>query len=187
MCIWSLVFICSYKPSAIHYRVISFRPLYQFWGSSFLEIPGSRPTAVSMPFIYRSHKEEPEPQRGCMGVMFKNVYIYVSLNTHVHTWIIRQRDEAFWGERQEEGCKRRCKVIICVCFERWMNGVKIALICRGTVLPSGLMSAPGWPQSRRFTGLIKHRLRVGSGEAVQTGTGSPLSSSLPPLCSPPSS
>lgn len=36
-----------------------------------------------------------------------------------------------------------CEVIICVCFERWMNRVKIALICGGTVLPSGLMSVPG--------------------------------------------
>lgn len=42
-----------------------------------------------------------------------------------------------------EGHARGCEVIICVCFERWMNGVKIALICRGTVLPSGLMSVPG--------------------------------------------
>lgn len=65
-----------------------------------------------------------------------------------------------------------------------MNGVKIALICRGTVLPSSLMSAPGWPQSHRFTGLIKHRLRLGSGDAGQTSTISPIlspSSLLPSI------
>ena len=42
-----------------------------------------------------------------------------------------------------EGHARRGEGIIWVCFERWVNGGKIALICRGTVLPSGLMSVPG--------------------------------------------
>ncbi len=72
--------------------------------------------------------------------------IFVSLSAHAHTQIIGRRDEAF-GAREEGRrgcvCARGCEVIICVCFERWMNRVKIALICRGTVLPSGLMSVPG--------------------------------------------
>lgn len=82
---------------------------------------------------------------------------------HTHTHKNNRMKEIRHLGQERRSCSRGCEVIICVCFERWMNGVKIALICRATVLPSGLMSVPGWPQSRRFTGLIKHRLRVGSG------------------------
>jgi len=73
----------------------------------------------------------------CVGVMCKYVYICVPECTH--------KEMRHLGQEKEEGGGdvRWYKVIICVFFERWMNGVKIALICRGTVLPSGLMSVPG--------------------------------------------
>lgn len=91
----------------------------------------------------KATKKRPS-QRVC--VMCK--YVYICVPECTHTQIIRRRDEAF-GAREKGGewgrclCVRGCEVIMCVCFERWMNGVKIALICRGTVLPSGLMSVPG--------------------------------------------
>lgn len=126
-CNWSLVFICSLFSSItksspfVHFIICEAHLL--------LEIPGPPSTIAYIQFF--STKPERRNQTGaCLSMC-----IFVSLSAHK----VHQRDETF-GTRV---CVSGCEVIICVCFERWMNGVKIALICRGTVLPSGLMSVPG--------------------------------------------
>lgn len=61
------LFICPYKPSVIHYWVISFLNTLTIAGSSFLEIPGSRPTIACIQCISQSRNDRAEPNRVCVG------------------------------------------------------------------------------------------------------------------------
>lgn len=130
-----LLFICLYKSSVIHYRVISFWTLYQLWP----HLSWRSLALAQQLLVYSVSAKAATTSLSQTGCVLKDIYCrcvyYLAPRAHMCPVKKRDRDEAFGAKKGGAGD---------VWGKKKMNVVNIALICRGAALPSGLMSVLGW-------------------------------------------